>query len=181
MCACVQTYSSLSSNQYSFLPAWTPTGPSSVTQDNIHHAEGIVLLQLQLFPHLFSKRSPLFLILQTHLPGKILKYLLLSKALSDTPGSFFYDFLAFWDWPFTTWTCIFSIYTLFIVSTYGFYSLSASEVRKSNENSTEVWFLWIYVDSQKHTQKLCELGQVIELLYTLASFYARKVMIRSLS
>ena len=97
MCACVQTYSSLSSNQYSFLPAWTPTGPSSVTQDNIHHAEGIVLLQLQLFPHLFSKCSPLFLILQTHLLGKILKYLLLSKAVSDTPGSFFYDFLAFWD------------------------------------------------------------------------------------
>lgn len=101
--------------QHSFLPAWTLTGPSSVIQGNIHHAEGIVLSQLQLFPHLFSKCSSLFLILQTHLPGKILKHLPLIKVFSGTPGSLFYDFLAFRD-DHLLLGLVYSLFTLYLQS-----------------------------------------------------------------
>ena len=122
------------SRQTAFFPASMNTHKSSsVTQGNIYHAEGIVLSQLQLFPHLFLKCSFFFLSLQTHLPGKILKYLLLIKVSSDTPGSLFYDFLAFQD----DHLLLGLVYSLFTISAYGLYLLSASEVRKSNENSTQ--------------------------------------------
>lgn len=181
MCVHVSRSRAHFSKQYSFLPAWTFTGLPLSPKATSAMQKALFFYSVS-SSHNFSQNAhPFFSFYRLNY---LVKFLNTSSAqqsslwILQAPSS--YDFLAFRVWPFITWTCIFFIVPP-LHPTYGLYLLSASEVRKSNENSPEVWFLQIYVDSQLWHQKLREPGQVTSELLYLSFLHAIKVMIRSLS
>lgn len=104
------------------------TIPPSTIQWNTHHVEGIVLSQLQLFLYLFSKCSPPVSLYRVIYQVKFSNIFPSPKPslISQAPSSMS-------SWHFGIIIYHFNLYVLCLHT-----SLTASEVRKSNENHTDV-------------------------------------------